>query len=1456
MSPTPSTSSVARIAFLSSDVLVNSLPPLPTTSPYSQTVKSLSDASRHTPTILSIPNGGDPGATLLRNRSGKLLSYLALASPHLVTRLIPHIAELSSLPVVFHLAVQDDLSDVLTLRPSIPFVLQSSTAQQAHDHALLASKLARTEKKAVLHIFHLGDSTETVEEVQEGRVQPFLNSELPRSPPRTPISPFSNGVNGHGANGYLNGSNGINGHHVDDLIEPDSVTSELYRSYEAATWSTVALTRRVIRPITHRASTSPDTVIISFGRFPTLSESPAGVSLVFVSLFSPLLPAKLLQAIPASADRVIVLEQIQKWPVKFTPFYLEVVSTIQNSSIERKPAVLSGVLGNSDNVKQVDLLKLVQQAFSGLGPLRLGSFSNEETTIAPVELPHVPKHELSYTKILSNLFDGRLEIANTPFLVASEGSAATSPEFALGKVRGELEDREELVRAVQELMDSGDLSGDVHALLGKWMRARDDPAKSKALAEEVVWELDGVKDPAAAKVLALKHHLPALSRWIIGSDAWAYDLGASGLHHAIASGLNVNVLVVDTTPYSARHTADPHRRKQDVGLYAMNHGDVYVASVAVYSSYAQVLQAFVEADRYPGPSVVLAYLPYESEDAMALEVLKETKNAVDAGYWPLYRWDPSKEDGEAFSLDSDAVKRELQVFLDRQNHLSQLVRSKPEMASELVGSLGESVKEARRRRAQKAYEELLGAIDAPPMLVLYASDGGKAEKVAKRLAGRGKARGLSVDMKTMDSVVLEDLVKEEGLVVFVTSVAGQGEFPQNGRSFVKVLNGAVGRGEKPLQGVKFAVFGMGDSHYWPRPEDRHYYNKSGKDLDARLEQVGAERVVQLGLGDDQDADGPETGYKIWEPLVWKFLGVDAVEVREAEPEPITNEHIKVASNYLRGTIAEGLEDQTTGALSPADTQLTKFHGIYQQDDRDIRDERQAEGAEPAYQFMIRVRMPGGVCKPEQWLQMDQIADEHGNGTFKITTRQTFQFHGVIKRHLKSAIKDINRALLDTLAACGDVNRNVLCSAVPSLSKLHAEIYEFAKGVSEHLLPRTTAYHEIWLDKKQVAGDALKDVEPLYGEFYLPRKFKVAVAVPPTNDVDIFANDLGFIAILDDKGCLAGFNVTAGGGMGVTHGNKKTYPRTADVMGFCTVEQGKFVAEKIMLVQRDNGNREDRKNARLKYTIDRMGLDVFKAEVEKLLGYKLAPARPYSFDRNIDDFGWATGEDGKHHFTLFIENGRIQDEPGRDFKAGMRELAKIHKGTFRLTANQHVVVSDIPTSELETIKNLLAKYKLDNLSQSGLRLSSSACVAFPTCGLAMAESERYLPVLIDKVEKMCEENGLRNDSIVMRMTGCPNGCARPYLAEVAFVGKAPGTYLMLLGGGYYGQRLNKIYRESVTEPEILAILNPMIKQYALERLEGEHFGDFAIRAGYIAPTTSGAEWYDRMGGEGEHREVMA
>ncbi|KAF8884978.1 sulfite reductase subunit beta [Infundibulicybe gibba] len=1398
-------SSVARIAYLASDIIVDSHPIAPSTSPFAQTYDSVAKTTPHKPRIVPAPFGADAGATILRNAGAGLLSFTASSNSQVLTRLLLHLSEFAALPVVLHLSLKDDLSDVLLLRSAVPFFLLSYTAQQAHDNALLASRIARVEKKAVLHAFYSSDVPASISELAEDQVLPFLLGERKV-------------------------------HANDDTGADATALSQYFKSYETAALETVSLLRRPSHPFTVRGSKDPHTVILLLGS-DVISADVDGVSYVSVNLVNPLPPSRLLSIIPTSATRVIVLEQVQRWNMKWTPLYLETVSALQGREINHRPVVQSGFLGYASGVTAADIQQLIQEASQASPPSRLYLGKATSTGVSTSTAPHIPKHEVAYTKILSHLFADRLEVINSPSLVAEQGEIATTPEFALGRVRGQLDQRAELIHSVQELLESGDLDGELHALLTTWILAKDDASKSMSLGNNIVKKLEStqVQHPAVERILSLRAHFPSSSRWIIGSDAWSYDLGSSGLHHAIASGLNVNILILDTLPYSSRNNADPHRRKHDVGLYAMNHGDVYVASVAVFSSYPQVIQSLMEADRFNGPSVVLAYLPYHSETSPALDILKETKLAVDTGYWPLYRWDPSKEqDGrEPFSLDSDAVKNDLQQFLDRQNHLSQLVRSKPQMAAELVSSLGENVKEARKKKAQQSYDELLNNLDAPPLLILYASDSGAAEKKAKRLATRAKARGLSTTIATLDSMPLESLALEEH-VAFIASVAGQGEPPQNGRTFFKTLNAAATRGEKIFTDLKYTVFAMGDSHYWPRPEDAHYYNKPGKDLDERLEKLGGQRIADLVLGDDQDADGPETGYKVWEPLLWKALGVDNIEVTEAEADPITNEHIKAASQYLRGTITEGLMDNTTGALAPSDTQLTKFHGIYQQDDRDIRDERQAQGVEPAFSFMIRVRMPGGVCQPDQWLQMDQIADEHGSGTFKITTRQTFQFHGVIKRHLKPAIQDINRVLLDTLAACGDVNRNVICSSIPTKSKLHREVYDFAKNLSAHLIPRTTAYHEIWLDKKLVAGEAVKDFEPLYGEFYLPRKFKVAVAVPPTNDVDVFANDLGLIAIMGEHGGLAGFNVSIGGGMGVTHGNKKTYPRIGDIIGFCTVEQANQVAEGVVLTQRDNGNRAEY-NARLKYTIDRMGLDVFKAE-------------------NVDDYGWSTGEDGKHHFTMFIENGRIQDEPGRDFKTGLREIAKIHKGAFRLTANQHLLVSDIADEDLPDIKRLLAKYKLDNLTHSALRLSSSACVAFPTCGLAMAESERYLPILVDKVEKICEANGLRNDAIVMRMTGCPNGCARPYVAEIAFIGKAPGSYSMLLGGGYYGQRMNKIYRDAVTEPEILGILEPMIKRYALERLEGERFGDFTIRAGYIAPTTSGKEWYQGMGGEGQYREI--
>jgi sulfite reductase (NADPH) hemoprotein beta-component len=551
-----------------------------------------------------------------------------------------------------------------------------------------------------------------------------------------------------------------------------------------------------------------------------------------------------------------------------------------------------------------------------------------------------------------------------------------------------------------------------------------------------------------------------------------------------------------------------------------------------------------------------------------------------------------------------------------------------------------------------------------------------------------------------------------------------------------------------------------------------------------------------------------------------------------------NELIKDASNYLRGTIAQGLRDNLTGGLSAADQQLVKFHGLYQQDDRDVRLERYRQKLESFYTFMVRVRMPGGVCTSQQYLELDRLARAYGGGSLRLTTRQTFQFHGIAKRNLRRTIQELNQRLLDTIAACGDVNRNVMCNPNPMQSELHGEVYDWAKRLSEHLLPRTRAYHEIWLGDELVAGqaegqEAQGSQEPLYGKHYLPRKFKIAIAVPPHNDVDVFANDLGFIAIAE-SGRLTGFNVTVGGGMGMSHGDKSTYPRLADVIGFCAPEQTLAVAEAVLTAQRDLGDRRNRKNARLKYTIDRLGLDVFKDEIERRMGFAPAPARPFTFDSNGDRYGWVKGVGDYWHHTLFVLSGRIRDEAGRPLLSALREIAQAHDGDFRMTGNQNLIIANVSERNKPTIDALLDKHGLKaGEGLTGLRLGSMACVALPTCSQAMAEAERQLPSLLDRLETIVRELGLTRESIVMRVTGCPNGCARPYLAEIGLVGKNSGQYNLYLGGGFAGQRLGKLYRESLTEDEIVSLLRPLLQRFASERLPGEHFGDFVIRVGLVA-----------------------
>ncbi|HTU68383.1 MAG TPA: assimilatory sulfite reductase (NADPH) hemoprotein subunit [Steroidobacteraceae bacterium] len=538
------------------------------------------------------------------------------------------------------------------------------------------------------------------------------------------------------------------------------------------------------------------------------------------------------------------------------------------------------------------------------------------------------------------------------------------------------------------------------------------------------------------------------------------------------------------------------------------------------------------------------------------------------------------------------------------------------------------------------------------------------------------------------------------------------------------------------------------------------------------------------------------------------------------------ETIKKASRGLRGSLVESLADPLTGAIRESDTQLIKFHGSYMQDDRDLRAEREHQKLEPAYSFMIRTRLPGGIATPKQWLALSRLAREFGTGSLRLTTRQAFQLHGVIKKDLKATMQGMNAVLIDSIAACGDVNRNVMAAANPVESQLHAEVHDWAVKLSEHLKPRTRAYHEIWLNGEKLVGPA--EDEPLYGPVYLPRKFKTAVVVPPHNDVDIYSQDLGFIAILED-GKVAGFNLTVGGGLGATHGEPQTFPRVADVIGFLTPDQVLKVAETVLMIQRDYGDRSDRKHARLKYTIADRGVEWFKGELFQRLGYALPPPREFKFTTQGDRFGWLKGHDGRWHLTLRIESGRVVDRPGAPFLTGLEKIAAIHQGDFRLTPNQNLIIANVPASECMNVDKLVADYGLGKaLFTSPVRRDALACVALPTCALAMAEAERYLPGFVDRVDELLLKNGLKDIPLTVRITGCPNGCARPYLAEIALIGRAPGRYSLRLGADAIGSRLNVLYRDNIDEAAIATILDGLFARYALERKPDERFGDFLWR----------------------------
>ena len=540
-----------------------------------------------------------------------------------------------------------------------------------------------------------------------------------------------------------------------------------------------------------------------------------------------------------------------------------------------------------------------------------------------------------------------------------------------------------------------------------------------------------------------------------------------------------------------------------------------------------------------------------------------------------------------------------------------------------------------------------------------------------------------------------------------------------------------------------------------------------------------------------------------------------------------NETFKINSHHLRGSIAADLADATTGNISEESNQLSKFHGLYMQDDRDKRNALKKEGKEKAFAFMCRVRLAGGKATAKQWLVLDKLADDIASPSLRLTTRQTFQFHGVVKGNIKKLIKGMHQALLDSIAACGDVNRNVMAPPNPERSEILEQVYKDAADWSNYALPKTRAYHEIFLDEELVAGGE-PEIEPMYGDTYLPRKFKTGFAIPPSNDVDIFSQDLGYIAIVED-GKLAGYNVTVGGGLGMSHGNAETFPRLADLLGFIPADKVNEVGAAVLTTQRDYGDRTNRKHARLKYTIQDRGIEWFRGEVQKRISFQLEPARPFNFTTIEDPFGWHECTDGTWFYGLHILSGRIKDVPGWPMKTALREIAGIHEGDFRLTPSQNVTISGVSAAKKAEIQAILEKHGLSHENErSGIRLNALSCVALPTCGLALAESERDLPSILGKFETVLDEAGLRDDAISLRITGCPNGCCRPYLAEIGFVGKAPGKYALYLGAKYNGTRLNRLFSPSIPIDAAVETLAPIIKRYAKERQEGEGFGDFCDR----------------------------
>lgn len=555
---------------------------------------------------------------------------------------------------------------------------------------------------------------------------------------------------------------------------------------------------------------------------------------------------------------------------------------------------------------------------------------------------------------------------------------------------------------------------------------------------------------------------------------------------------------------------------------------------------------------------------------------------------------------------------------------------------------------------------------------------------------------------------------------------------------------------------------------------------------------------------------------------------------KSEQKLSRNEGLKSGDPLLKGTIRETLDDVTKDRFTEDDYEFLKFHGVYQQDDRDKRK------VGKQYIYMVRGRLPGGIVKPDVYLAFDAIATQYGNNTLRITTRQGFQFHGVTKGGLGKLIKAINDAMGTTLAACGDVNRNVMAAPTPATSPLIDSIQQQAKEVSDALLPKTRAYHQIWVEgtELKLTDEDANFVDPLYGKSYLPRKFKVAFAIPPLNDIDVFTNDCGFIAIIEDNK-LVGYNLCAGGGMGMSHGNAHTFPRMADVIGFVEPHRVIEVAKGVLTIHRDFGDRTNRKHARLKYVLEDRGVEWFKQELEKRVGFLIEPPRPFQFTRQGDLYGWHKQFDGKYFLGLFVENGRVKDVEGYQLKTALRKVVELFKPEIRLTASQNLLLVNVADEQRDGINKIFAEHGIPVENQASIiRRASIACPALPTCGLSLAESERIIPDVLARIEKLLAEVGIPNEEIIVRMTGCPNGCARPYAAEIGFVGRAPGKYALFLGGNEGSTRLNWVYRESVKNDDIVNELRPLFTRFVQQRTSGERFGDFCQRV--IKPEIDAAQ----------------